>query len=89
MAYNKKDEDDATLVKVDRTSVFQEGKDTTLLNARTMEDLTSERHYSSSLQHLAGLATKMSNPVDKDCAASLHRREVSHERSDEPILRNQ
>ena len=25
MAYNKKDEDDSTVVKVDRTSVFQEG----------------------------------------------------------------
>lgn len=26
MAYNKKDEDENTVVKVDRTSVFQEGK---------------------------------------------------------------
>ena len=25
MSYNKKDEDDGTIVKVDRTSVFQEG----------------------------------------------------------------
>lgn len=25
MSYNKKDEDDGTFVKVDRTSVFQEG----------------------------------------------------------------
>lgn len=26
MAYNKKDEDENTVVKVDRTSVFQEGE---------------------------------------------------------------
>jgi hypothetical protein len=26
MAYNKKDEDENSVVKVDRTSVFQEGK---------------------------------------------------------------
>lgn len=26
MAYNKKDEDDSSVVKVDRTSVFQEGE---------------------------------------------------------------
>ena len=26
MAYNKKDEDDAGILKVDRTSVFQEGQ---------------------------------------------------------------
>ena len=29
MSYNKKDEDDAGIVKVDRTSVFQEGQHTT------------------------------------------------------------
>jgi hypothetical protein len=27
MAYNKKDEDENSVVKVDRTSVFQEGKE--------------------------------------------------------------
>lgn len=87
MSYNKKDEDDGAVVKVDRTSVFQEGK-TRPLQSQTYTNnlLTAGCNTSSCLQYVSSQPTEMSHPTHQDCPAPLHRREVPDQRGHLPLL---
>ena len=80
MSYAKKDEDaDQTMVKLDRTSVFQDGTIRHPLRCRTtaLVDLLS----STSLQQLADLPSKMPYPPYQNHSTPLHGRKVSDKRS--------
>lgn len=75
MSYSKKDEDaDSATVKVDRTSVFQEGKDNIeVYSDRTWTDIMG----SPSIQHISSITTKMSDTSHQDSLAPVHWRKVS------------
>lgn len=74
MSYGKRDEDaEQSVVKVDRTSVFQEGvsKAQAKHNIQSLTDV-----FSSSVQHLAHIASKVPYPSHKDCSPAFHWREI-------------
>lgn len=81
MAYNKKDEDDSTVVKVDRTSVFQEGTTRPYTSQVAIGRMTTSTNMldSTCIQHITRFTTKMSHTPDQDRTAPLHRREVPYE----------
>jgi hypothetical protein len=81
MSYSKKDEDaDQAIMKVDRTSVFQEGQRTPLGPPSQLNQ------DSPTVQLFTYTAAKMPNPPHKDCPSTLHGREISYERGDHPVL---
>jgi hypothetical protein len=83
MSYVKKDEDaDQGMIKVDRTSVFQEGM------GSNRSDPPKLKHNSPAIQHISCIPSKMSNSLDEDRSPPLHRREVPYERSHLPIFRH-
>ena len=84
MSYAKKDEDaEQAILKVDRTSVFQEGKSGFFCSIWLV--LTRN---SSAVQFLTHIAVTMSTTTRKDRITLVHRREVSHERGDLSVLRH-
>lgn len=86
MSYSKKDEDgEPAIVKVDRTSVFQEGILAHLLPSRLTQAYLKN---SSSLQYIPCVTTKMSDPSYKDRPTPIDGREVPKERSYRPVLRH-
>ena len=77
MSYVKKDEDaDQGMIKVDRTSVFQEG---TTPNRNI--DLRKLKECSTIVQHIPRLSPKMSNSPHQDRTPSLYWGEIPYERS--------
>lgn len=83
MAYLKKDEDaDGSIVKVDRTSVFQEGLHCHLIRECDNANVLG----SSSLQLLPYIPTTMQDPTHEDHLASVHRGKVLCQRIDDSVL---
>jgi hypothetical protein len=82
MAYMKKDEDaDQAMIKLDRTTVFQEGKTGRLLPAPTdlscWLDIDNIDHsYSKIVQFITNLSAKMPYPPHKARRPPIHRREI-------------
>lgn len=84
MSYGKKDEDaDQAIVKVDRTSVFQEGK---IRTVQAMVASTDCSVFSTTFQFFAYISTKMSNTPYKDCSSPFHRGGFPNERSNVSFL---
>jgi hypothetical protein len=82
MSYAKKDEDaDMPGFKLDRTSVFQDGQEMCPLSG-----ISRLTRRSSSIQLFSNIAPKMSSTTYKDCCSTLYWREVSYERSNNPLL---
>ena len=85
MSYAKKDEDgDQTMVKLDRTSVFQDGKSTKSPHGPTDCLLL----LSTSIQQLSHISTKMPNPAYQNHFTPLHWRKIPDQRSDFPLFRH-
>ena len=75
MSYGKKDEDaDQAIVKVDRTSVFQEGK---IRSVPAVIAFTDCLVFSTTFQFFTYISTKMSNTPYQDCSSPLHGGDVS------------
>ena len=86
MSYGKKDEDaEQAIVKVDRTSVFQEGWKG-YYHSWQWQLLTHE--FSTVIQYLPNFSSKMPDPSHKNCSTSLYRREIPYQRSDFTFLRH-
>lgn len=84
MSYSKKDEDgDAAIMKVDRTSVFQEGAHEAPLPPSPKSHLTPA---STIVQFLSHPTQKMSSSSHQDCPPSLHRGTISYQRSHDAFL---
>lgn len=73
MSFNKKDEDDGAIVKVDRTSVFQEG---VFDMRRIHHDQLVLTSNSSHIQLIANLSKTMPHTIDEDRTSPLYRRKV-------------
>ena len=86
MNYGKKDEDaDQAIVKVDRTSVFQEGKSETLQVVLASTDCPV---CSTTLQFFAYFSTKMPHTPYQDRASPFHWGDFPNERSNFSLLRH-
>lgn len=84
MSYSKKDEDgDAAIMRVDRTSVFQEGawKPPPFPQAQLTPGSTI-------VQFLSNPTSKMSSLTHQDCPPSLYWGALPYQRSHNPILRD-
>lgn len=88
MNYSKKDEDaDGSAVKVDRTSVFQEG--VLALTSSTTRHLPSVTDTASpGVQYVPNCASTVPDPTHQDFSLAIHGREVPHQRSDVALLRH-
>lgn len=81
MSYGKKDEDsDQVMIKLDRTSVFQDGRRSP---NRVGSPLTD---YSSTIQLLSYITTEMSYATNETCRSLLYWREVPYKRSHHVVL---
>jgi len=84
MSFNKKDEDDGAIVKVDRTSVFQEGGPDETYTPQN--ELLLMIIPSSHIQLITNLPETMPHSVDKDRTPPLHWRKVPDQRSNHSIF---
>lgn len=85
MSYGKRDEDaEQAIVKVDRTSVFQEG----LKQQNLPHWILLIEQCSPIVQLISDFSSKMPNPPHQDRPPPLHRGKVSYERSYLPFLRH-
>lgn len=91
MSYVKKDEDaDQVMIKLDRTTVFQDGRRSLSPEPELPSPspiLTTSSH-SEIVQFFAYIASKMPYPPDQDRRPPVHRREVPDERGHDTLLRH-